>query len=62
LLAAELSAEERDTFSTGNVVTGDEVELLANGSEAEAQSDYRGAMMLKLLDGQWQVDVPFFVD
>jgi hypothetical protein len=62
LLAAELSAEERDTFSTGNVVTGDEVELLANGSEAEAQSDYRGAMMLKLVDGQWQVDVPFFVD
>jgi hypothetical protein len=62
LFAAELSAEKRKQFSDTNVVMPDEVALLENGSEAQAQSDYRGAMMLKLVDGQWQVDVPFFVD
>jgi hypothetical protein len=44
------------------VVTPDEVALFENGSEAEAQSDFRGAMMLKMVEGQWRVDVPFFVD
>jgi hypothetical protein len=62
LFATELSAEDRDEFSNKNVVTRDEVALFQNGSEAEAQSDYRGAMMLKLVDGPWQVDVPFFAD
>jgi hypothetical protein len=62
LFATELSAEERDEFSDKNVVTPDEVALFENGSEAEAQSDFRGAMMLKLVNGEWQVEVPFFVD
>jgi hypothetical protein len=62
LFATELSADERDQFSDKNVVTPDEVALFENGSEAEAQSDFRGAMMLKMVEGQWRVDVPFFVD
>jgi hypothetical protein len=62
LFATGLSAEERDKFSEKNLVTPDEVALFEDGSEAEAQSDFRGAMMLKLVEGQWRVDVPFFVD
>ena len=59
LSSATAAVRENDAK---NVVTADEVALFENGSEAEAYSDYRGAMMLKLVDGQWQVDVPFFSD
>jgi hypothetical protein len=45
-----------------NVVTPDEVTFYRGGTEAQAASDFRGAMMLKLIDGEWQVDVPFFAD
>lgn len=45
-----------------NVVTADEVTFYGEGTEAEAASDFRGSMMLRLIDREWQVDVPFFVD
>ena len=45
-----------------NVVTADEVSLYRRGTEAQAASDFRGAMMLRLIDREWQVDVPAFVD
>jgi hypothetical protein len=45
-----------------NVVTADEVTFYRGGTEAEAASDFRGSMMLTLVDGEWQVDVPAFVD
>ncbi len=60
-ISQQFGNDERD-LDAQNVVTVDEVALFKRGTEAEAYSDYRGAMILKLLDGEWRVDVPFFVD
>jgi hypothetical protein len=45
-----------------NVVTADEVTFYRGGTEAQAASDFRGSMVLRLIEGEWQVDVPFFAD
>jgi hypothetical protein len=42
------------------VVTPDEVEI--QGVRAEASSDFRGAMSLRRVDGEWKVAVPGFFD
>lgn len=60
-VAEQLTDADRER-SPENVVTPDEVTLSGQGTRAEAASDFRGAMSLKLIDGEWLIDVPGFVD
>jgi hypothetical protein len=61
-LVAELVTEEQRRLNEKDVVTPDEVAFFRDGTVAEAYSDYRGAMRLRLVDQDWRVDIPAFVD
>ena len=43
-------------------ITPDEVRISDKPLEAEASGDVRGAVQLQLVDGEWLVAAPYFVD